>query len=72
MGAEVDLVGVTEDLPITLLREILNDGLCVHESRAGAHARWRAAALWQVETDAPLLERAGRSWLKRVAERGLS
>jgi predicted nucleotidyltransferase len=70
-GVRVDVVPLSADVPVALLAEILRDGVCLYEGREGAHAHWRAAALWQVETDGPLLRKAGRAFLDRVAERGL-
>lgn len=71
LGAEVDVVNLVDDLPVTLVQEILADGICVFESEPGRYAAWLSPALWKVEMDAPLLARGARAFLARVAERGL-
>jgi predicted nucleotidyltransferase len=71
LGVTVDLVDLPGELPVTLLKQLLHEGLRIYQASQDAEASWRAPVLWQVETDAPSLEAAGRAWLERVAERGL-
>jgi predicted nucleotidyltransferase len=72
LGTKVDVVELSAEMPLVLLQEIVRDGVCVFEATPGEHVRWRAPALWQLETDGPMLERAARVWLEQVAQRGLA
>lgn len=68
-GHEVDVVAL-EDVGVPLLDRIVQEGVGVHEARAGALATWRARALADLETDRPWFARMRDAWLARVASRG--
>lgn len=71
LGVEVDVVELTGETPIPLLRELMREGICIYESAEGAFADWKLVACWRLEDEGPLFDRTARAWLKRVAEQGL-
>lgn len=66
VGLEVDVVDL-DAVGYPLLREIVEQGVLVAESSAGAAARWRAHALVDLETDRPWFERMRDGYLARAA-----
>jgi predicted nucleotidyltransferase len=71
LGAPVDVVDVSDNPPIALLLAVLRDGRRLHEGRPGAHGRFLSHSLMDLETDLPAYRAMQRSFLRRVAERGL-
>lgn len=69
IGREVDVVSLEPDPSIPLVRELLRDGICLHESEAGAEAALRARMLWAVETDGPAIDAMARSYVHHLASR---
>jgi predicted nucleotidyltransferase len=70
LGLEVQIVEL-DQATIPLLRQIVDQGILVHEGRPGAAACWRSHTLVDLETDGPWYARMRDGWLIRVAERGL-
>lgn len=70
LGHEVDVVALG-DAPIPLLERIVREGVVVHEGYKGAGALFRSRTLATLETDRPWHDRMVRSWLHRVASKGL-
>ncbi len=70
LGREVDVLDL-DRAPIPVLERIIEEGILVHEGRAGAAASWRSRTLATLATDLPGFLRMRDAWLRRVAERGL-
>jgi predicted nucleotidyltransferase len=72
VGCEVDLVSLDSDPPIALLRELIRDGICLHESERGAATAVRTRALWAIETDGPIIDALAKRYVDRLAARAHS
>jgi predicted nucleotidyltransferase len=72
VGLPVDVVDLSADPPLVLLRAVLHDGIKIHEGRPGAHGRFLSHSWTELETDLPAFRRMQRAFLQRVAARGLS
>lgn len=72
LGRDVDVVALSPELPIPLLRQILRDGKVVYERFPHAGEAFRSRARWALETDGPGYDRMRDAWLKRVASRGFA
>lgn len=70
IGREVDVVAI-ETASIPLLSAIVRDGIIVFEGEPGAGARFLAGAWATLAVDLPWYERMQRTWLERVAKRGV-
>lgn len=71
LRCEVDVVELGLQAPIPLLRSVLRDGLRIYERDAGAAAEFLSRARSVVELDGPAHDRMMRTFMKRVAERGV-
>jgi len=71
-GIQADVVDLSHDPPFALLLAVLQDGVRLHEGRAGAHGRFLSHTLMVLETDLPAYRAMQRAFVRRVAERGLS
>lgn len=72
LGAQVDVVDLSDDPPFALLMAVLADGVKIHEGRPGAYGRFLSHSLMVLETDLPAYRAMQRAFVQRVAERGLS
>lgn len=71
VGLPVDVVDLSMDPPLALLLAVLRDGVKIHEGRPGAHGRFLAHSLMELETDLPAFRSMQRAFVQRVAQRGL-
>lgn len=68
---KVDVVELSLESPIPLLRAVLGDGLLVYERSSGAAASFASLARSIVELDGPGYDLMMRAFMKRVARQGV-
>ena len=66
LGIEVNLVDL-RDPSMVLLREILRDGVRVHEAEPGVFGAFLSRGLTQLETDGPAFRRAADAFIRQLA-----
>lgn len=70
LPAQVQVVHL-DDPSVVLLAELVREAVPLYERVPGAYAQWLSRTMWQLEDDLPWYQRQERSWLARVAQRGL-
>jgi predicted nucleotidyltransferase len=71
LGRETDVVEVSLQTAIPLLRSLLRDGLPIFQRHGGAAGEFLSRARSVVDLDGPGHDRMMRAFMRRVAERGV-